>query len=253
MKRPPRLQPLIYLSLLGLFLTWLPFPARGADVTARVQMDQAGAHQKMKMANSSYVVLWLSPLSENNPKLQTEQSQPGDERRAELERRYRLVQHNKEFSPHLLVVPVGSSVDFPNRDPFYHNVFSLFNGKRFDLGLYESGSNRTVHFDHEGISYIFCNIHPEMGAVVIALRTPYFGIASPDGNVTIRDVPPGTYDLSVWAEGADPKELDGLGRRVEVASGQQGLGSLEIHADDRGSKHKNKFGEDYPPDEAPPY
>ena len=115
------------------------------------------------------------------------------------------VQHNKEFTPHLLVVPVGSSVDFPNHDPFYHNVFSLFNGKRFDLGLYESGSNRSVRFDHEGISYIFCNIHPEMGAVVIALRTPYFGIASPDGNVTICHVPPGTYDLAVWAEGADQK------------------------------------------------
>ena len=62
--------------------------------------------------------------------------------------------------------------------------------------------------------------------MVIALRTPYFGVVSPDGNVTIRDVPPGTYDLRVWAEGADPKELNGLGRRVEVASGQQDLGSL---------------------------
>lgn len=139
MKRPPRLQPLIYLSLLGLFLTWLPFPARGADVTARVQMDQAGAHQKMKMANSSYVVLWLSPLSENNPKLQTEQSQSGDERRAELERRYRLVQHNKEFSPHLLVVPVGSSVDFPNRDPFYHNVFCCSTVSGSILGCMNQG------------------------------------------------------------------------------------------------------------------
>ena len=66
----------------------------------------------------------------------------------------------------------GSSVEFPNRDPWFHNVFSLFNGKRFDLGLYEAGSTRTVHFDREGISFIFCNIHPEMSAVIVVLRTP---------------------------------------------------------------------------------
>ena len=68
----------------------------------------------------------------------------------------------------MLVVPVGSVVAFPNRDPFFHNVFSLFEGKRFDLGLYEAGSTRDVLFDKPGVSYIFCNIHAEMSAVVIA-------------------------------------------------------------------------------------
>jgi len=239
--------------LLGLFLTWLPFPARGADVTARVQIDQAGTHQKMKMANSSYVVLWLSPLPENNPKLQTEQSPPSDERRAELERRYRLVQHNKEFSPHLLVVPVGSSVDFPNRDPFYHNVFSLFNGKRFDLGLYESGSNRTVHFDHEGISYIFCNIHPEMSAVVIALATPYVGVSSQAGDIELHDVPPGTYEMRVWAEGVDSKQLNALTHSVHIGSSQNDLGTIQLVESGANSAHKNKYGEDYFPDRKSTY
>src|SRR6202020_1035153 len=74
----------------------------------------------------------------------------------------RLVQKNKKFEPHILVAPAGSMVDFPNRDPFFHNVFSLFEGKRFDLGLYEAGTSRAVRFDRPGISYIFCNIHPEM-------------------------------------------------------------------------------------------
>ena len=94
---------------------------------------------------------------------------------------YRLLQKDKTFTPHLLVIPTGSSVDFPNLDPFYHNVFSLFNGKRFDLGLYESGSSRTVHFDHDGVSYIFCNIHPEMSAVIVTLSTPYFGVSAANG------------------------------------------------------------------------
>ena len=71
-----------------------------------------------------------------------------------------LRQKNKAFDPHLLVITKGSSVQFPNLDPWFHNVFSLFNGKKFDLGLYEAGTSRTVHFDREGVSYIFCNIHP---------------------------------------------------------------------------------------------
>jgi hypothetical protein len=81
----------------------------------------------------------------------------------------RLVQKNKSFEPHILVIPAGSMVEFPNHDPFFHNVFSLFEGKRFDLGLYEAGTSRMVRFDRPGISYIFCNIHPEMSAVIITL------------------------------------------------------------------------------------
>ena len=81
----------------------------------------------------------------------------------------------------MLVVPAGSLVEFPNRDPFFHNVFSLFEGKRFDLGLYEAGTTRTVRFDRPGISYIFCNIHPEMSAVIITVSTPLYAIAKEDG------------------------------------------------------------------------
>src|SRR5215469_15840786 len=89
-----------------------------------------------------------------------------------------LAQKNKMFEPHLLVVTRGSTVEFPNRDPWFHNVFSLFNGKRFDLGLYEAGTSRTVHFDREGVSFIFCNMHPEMSAVVVVLDSPYFTVTN---------------------------------------------------------------------------
>lgn len=102
----------------------------------------------------------------------------------------RLVQRNKSFEPHVLVVPVGSVVEFPNQDPFFHNVFSLFEGKRFDLGLYEAGTTRNVVFDKPGISYIFCNIHSEMSAVVIAVGSPYYGISDQRGRVSIPNVPP---------------------------------------------------------------
>ena len=108
-----------------------------------------------------------------------------------------LQQKNKTFEPHLLVVTKGSTVDFPNRDPWFHNVFSLFNGKRFDLGLYEAGTSRTVHFDREGISYIFCNIHPEMSAVVVVLASQYFAYPTSRANSRLprcrRDVTPCMY------------------------------------------------------------
>ena len=129
----------------------------------------------------------------------------------------RLVQRNKSFEPHVLVVPVGSVVAFPNHDPFFHNVFSLFEGKRFDLGLYEAGSTRDVHFDKPGISYIFCNIHPEMSAVVVALDTPYYGISDSRGQVVIANVPSGKYTLRVWYESALPETLKAMTREVTVS------------------------------------
>src|SRR6185295_5385878 len=89
----------------------------------------------------------------------------------------RMVQKNKKFEPRLLAIPIGSSVDFPNQDPFFHNVFSLYNGKRFDLGLYEAGGSKTVRFDKAGVSFIFCNIHPEMTATVFVVSTPYYAVS----------------------------------------------------------------------------
>ncbi len=76
-------------------------------------------------------------------------------------KRAQLVQRDKSFEPHVLVVRTGDTVDFPNRDPFFHNVFSLFDGKRFDLGLYEAGATNSARFDRAGVSFLFCNIHPE--------------------------------------------------------------------------------------------
>jgi hypothetical protein len=158
------------------------------------------------------------------------------------------------FTPHLLVVPTGSQVEFPNQDPFFHNVFSLFNGKRFDLGLYESGTSRSVRFDREGVSYIFCNIHPEMGAIVLALGTPYYGISGENGVVALHNVPPGSYRLNVWSENgqlANPGESQ---RIVQVSTDAVHLGEITLQTStDALTNHKNKFGEDYEPTHDPKY
>jgi plastocyanin len=157
----------------------------------------------------------------------------------------RLLQKNKSFEPHVLVVPVGSVVAFPNRDPFFHNVFSLFEGKRFDLGLYEAGSSRDVHFDKPGTSYIFCNIHPEMSAVVVALDTPYYGISDRRGQVVIADVPSGKYTLRVWYESSSPEILKAMTREVTVSEGSSTLGVLRLAEATLPAAHKNLYGRDY--------
>ena len=168
----------------------------------------------------------------------------------------RLVQRNKSFDPHLLVVPVGSVVAFPNHDPFFHYVFSLFEGKRFDLGLYEAGSTRDVHFDKPGISYIFCNIHPEMSAVVITLTTPFYAIAHGEGPVEIPNVPYGRYRLNLWSEGNSPEIPQPSGREVTVAEGSPKAVIVRVPAINRQNlAHKNKYGRDYdaPTPDSPVY
>jgi hypothetical protein len=161
---------------------------------------------------------------------------------------YTLLQKNRMFMPHLLVVPVGSIVAFPNADPFFHNVFSLFDGKRFDLGLYEAGSSKELPFIRPGVSYIFCNIHPEMSAVVLALSTPLFAVADGADAFLISDVPPGDYKLLFWVEGIPQATLNGLTRHVHIPPGPNDLGGLHIPtAPQPLTTHTNKFGQPYDP------
>jgi hypothetical protein len=141
-----KLYPIIGFALLSLTLA----QAQNVDVTAHVTVQAnagSGAAHHKDSPTSAGVVVWLVPMQPDSRPATNGHTGP-----------FRLLQKDKMFTPHLLVVPTGSSVEFPNQDPFFHNVFSLFNGKRFDLGLYDSGTSRAVHFDREGVSYIFCNI-----------------------------------------------------------------------------------------------
>ena len=192
-----------------------------------------------KQAVDLQVVIWLTPLSrpaDQSGRITTPDSRP----------RFRLVQKNKRFDPHMLLVPVGSAVEFPNLDPFFHNVFSLFEGKRFDLGLYESGSSRVTVFDRPGICYIFCNIHPEMSAVIVVLATPYFGVTDRKGEITIPDVPPGSYQLHVWYERSAPEVLNGLTREITVTENTAILETIHLtESGEMSPSHRNKYGRDY--------
>src|SRR5215470_7313723 len=189
----------VIVSLCALLTGPASLHAQTVTVTGKVvRPAQGGA----KAETAGRVVVWLAPLEATA----RDAGQPAH--------RAQLVQKDKTFEPHLLVIPAGTLVDFPNRDPFFHNVFSLFNGKRFDLGLYEAGSTRAVRFDRPGVSYIFCNIHPQMSAVVIALATTYYAIADRAGEVAIRNVPAGRYRLELWAEGASSDALDKLSREI---------------------------------------
>src|SRR5450756_301034 len=127
----------------------------------------------------------------------------------------------------MLVVPVDSTVEFPNLDPFFHNVFSQFNGRRFDLGLYETGRSQAVKVPREGISYIFCNIHPEMGGIIVSLATPYYAV-SKTGDVTIRSLPPGSYRLNLWSEHATADSLSAASKLIAVSPGSQDLGVVTL-------------------------
>ena len=113
-----------------------------------------------------------------------------------------LSQRNLTFSPNVLVVRVGTVVDFPNDDRVFHNVFSFRDGRRFDLGLYPVGLTRKVTFDRAGLSRIFCNIHANMAAYVMTVDSPYFGRADRSGAFTIAGVPDGTYRYHAWRPGA---------------------------------------------------
>lgn len=115
-----------------------------------------------------------------------------------------LDQRNLAFDPGLLVVPVGTTVRFPNNDRVLHNVFSFKDGKRFDLGLYPVGMSREIVFDKAGVSRLFCNIHPGMAAYIVAVASPYFATSDRDGRLVLRDVPPGAQTWHAWRPGAAP-------------------------------------------------
>ena len=230
------------------------FPAPGLrllaqekSVSVTVFVSRTGtvnAKTPGRAADSSNVAVWLTPLDPT-----TETHAPVSHPAAP-----QLVQRNKTFEPHLLIVPVGTMVEFPNKDPFFHNIFSLYDGKRFDLGLYEAGTTRSVMFDRPGVSFLFCNIHAAMSAVVVAVDTPYFGLSDRFGTVIIDNVPDGRYQVNVWYERSLAEYLTGLKRTVTITDANRKLGVIKIAENQSvATTHKNKYGMDYVPPPNPEY
>jgi len=215
--------------------------AAAQDAAVRVTGSVVATNGKGKRSAATNAVVWLTP---QDPAEGSAPIRPGN---------FTLLQKNKRFHPHLLVVPVNSTVEFPNADHFFHNVFSVYEGTRFDLGLYESGSSKKVRFSRPGASYIFCNIHPEMSAIVMVMKSPYYAVTGADGQYSIQGVPDGEYTLHVWYERAKPEDLQELLRRVTVSSGVPLPTLLITEAASLSEGHKNKYGQDYEQSAPSPY
>ena len=157
-----------------------------------------------------------------------------------LERTRELSSQDKTFVPHVQAVPVGGEISFPNVDEIMHNVFSITRGNRFDLGLYKSGARKTYVFETPGLVRIYCNIHPQMSAVVHVRDNPYFAWTEPDGSFRISDVPPGDYTIKVWSEQGEAEQ--------SITVGAEGLSGVRFAIDvSRYNRkpHLNKFGKPY--------
>jgi len=196
--------------------------------------------------NFSGVVVWLEPLDSTKSNLPASRA-----------RHAQMAQKDKHFVPHVLAIPAGTAVDFPNYDPIFHNAFSSYSGQIFDVSLYPPGTSRTVVFKRPGIVRVFCNIHPNMSAVIAVLDTPWFAVSRVTGDWEIRGVPPGDYQLHTFHERATEETLNKLERRVKVP-GAAPLVLPAISISEAGyipAPHKNKYGKDYPPviDDQPAY
>jgi plastocyanin len=203
------------------------------SVSGRVELRDSRDAAVRKHMDYSGVVVWLEPVAGSLP--------PPPSGVAA-----KMIQKDKTFTPHVLAIRAGSSVDFPNFDPIFHNAFSNYNGKTFDLGLYKPGTSRRVPFSSPGIVRVFCNIHANMSAVIAVLNTPYFETTQKNGNFQLNNIPPGEYTLHFFHERATQATLDSLTHRITVAEGSVALPATAIS--ESGYiviPHHNKYGHDY--------
>jgi len=154
-----------------------------------------------------------------------------------------MTQASKRFQPRVVVVAKDATVDFPNEDPIYHNVFSVSGGNRFDLGLYRSGSSKSKRFDETGLVRVYCNIHPQMIGFVMVVDSDYVAVTGRDGAFRFDNLPPGSYVLKAWHE-----EGGETSQPVTVRSGAEAPVSISLDVSGfKPAPHKNKYGKDYPP------
>lgn len=153
------------------------------------------------------------------------------------------IQHrNKTFLPHVVAIPAGSAVTFPNDDAIFHNAFSLSQAEPFDMGLYRGGDTKQRVFGKPGVYHVFCNIHPQMAAFLVVAPTPYVTVAAADGSWRL-DLPAGKYRVTALSERASPVT-------AEVSVGSAGA-TAALALDESAfvaAPHLNKFGKPYPKD-----
>jgi len=200
-------------------------PAAAGTVTGRVEVLDKGGR---RLADLSDVVVYVDGA-----------------RVRPRPARATVTMKGKAFTPRVVVVGVGSTVDFPNEDPIFHNVFSVSGENRFDLDLYKRPKSGSWTFPRPGVARVYCNIHPQMSAVVLVRDNPFFTKASPDGAFTLEGVPAGRYTVKAWHE-------RGGEAAAEVTVPAEGRAAVEMRLDASSYKqlpHKNKYGKDYSTDE----
>jgi len=213
----------------------LALPAMAATLTGSVVLVQADEKSSRKARDHSGVVVWLEP---KDPEMTRPAAGP---RRAVMEQR------NKTFLPHVLAVEVGTTVDFPNFDPIFHNAFSNYDGQVFDVHLYAPNTTKKVLFRRPGMVRVFCNIHSTMSAVIAVLPTPYYAVTGADGAFEIN-APPGAYRFQLWHERSQAEALSRLERAIALPT--SGLVMPQMRLPEQAFlavPHKNKYGRDYPP------
>lgn len=208
------------LVLAGVLAVALPLAA--ATVTGKVSFITKKGQNPI--ANETLV--WLEPASGRAP------SRPPA--------KFQMTTRGKTLIPHVLAIPVGSTVDFPNDDPISHNLFSLSSASTFDLGLYRRGAGKSHKFEAPGVVNVYCNVHPTMSAVIHVMPTAYYGFADGNGNFALANVPAGKYKLFAWNEQGGQTVAN-----LDVGAGGAVAGLTLDSSNYRAGTHTNKVGKPY--------
>jgi plastocyanin len=197
--------------------------AEAAELTGTVQLEKRGRAQKVD--SESRVIVYFVP--------------DGDTAAKAPSKPFVLTTEGKEFKPRNLVVPVGSTVQFPNEDTILHNVFSVSGRNHFDLGLYRQGPGKNVTFQHSGVVRVFCNVHHSMVAWVVVADTPHVTYADDNGRFRLTGLPNGPGTLTAWYERSDP-----VSQSVRLPTSGPVELILEV-SKPKLPKHKDKDGRSY--------
>lgn len=201
-------------------------PAPSGSVSGEVRLVAGGVAR----ADASDTAIWLEGVRRS-----------GDPPSAAF--RGQMKSDRKRFNPRVVIVPTSASVDFPNADPIYHNVFSVSGANRFDLGLYRSGASKAKQFEQAGLVRVYCNIHPQMVGFIMVVNSDFAAVTGPDGKFRFDGVPVGSWTLKAWHDEAGETA-------VLVTVRPHGGIAVPIRLDVSGYRpqpHKNKYGKDYPP------
>jgi hypothetical protein len=206
-----------------------PARAQGhpGTVAGEVSVRKKGLFGTSNSADRSGVVVWIEGVP-GAPPPRAPQPAPT------------IRQRDKQFVPRVIAIRKGTSVEFPNDDKIFHNVFSLSQAGKFDLGLYKSGSSKTVLFDKAGVIDVYCNIHPDMVSSIRVVDSPHFLVTDKAGRFLFEGVLPGTWPIVAWAPGGD--EVRGT---VTVTPGKVAQAHLDLEVGGGADHHLRKDGTPY--------